>query len=144
MSELTIDFQDVQETCLHCGALYTVSRGPVYDNHEGASIYLAGLHQCVEGRVVHLAIAVREGYEAFTETCAAAIQVKNGGANIEMSLVDPKFSPWQDVNYLGRILSRDEVQKSVLKDTFFHIADHIVLENPTINEYLCPGGAENL
>jgi hypothetical protein len=138
MSDLTIDYQDVQEACFHCGAIYTVSRGSVYDKREGASIYLAGLHQCGKGRVVHLAVAVREGYEAFTETCAAAIQVINDGTNFEMSFVDPKSSPWQDVDYLGRILTRDEVLNNILKNTFFHIADHIVVGNPTINEYLCP------
>ncbi|HEV7698606.1 MAG TPA: hypothetical protein VGO43_00105 [Pyrinomonadaceae bacterium] len=137
MSDLSIDYQDIQETCADCGAAYTVSRGSVYDDGEGASIYLAGLHQCIEGKVAHLVVAVRPGYEKCTEKCAAAIQIRNGGANLEMSLVDPDLSPWKDLDYLGRILTRDEVLQSVHKDTFFHIADHVVLENPTINDYLC-------
>lgn len=136
MSELTIDYQDVIEDCPHCGETFTVSRGSVYDSGEGASIYLAALHQCVRGRAVHLAIAVREGYAGFTETCAAVLQVRNDGENFQMALTDPKYSPWKGVDYLGRILTRVEVVDSASKDVFFHIADHVVVDNPTINSYL--------
>ena len=138
MSNLTIDFQDVFESCPHCEETFTVSRGSVYDNGEGASIYLAALHECGSGRTAHIAIAVKEGYGEFTETCAASIQIVNGGDDFEMSLVDPEYSPWKDLDYLGRMLRREELLSGSLKDTFFHIADHIVTENPTINTYLCP------
>lgn len=138
MSELTIDYQDIQETCVHCGTSYTVSRGSVYDNGEGASIYLAALHQCEAGRVAHVVISLRGGYEGVGETCAAVLQVRNGGENLEMSLTDPEYSPWNGVDYLGRILTRDEVLgSSTSKNMFFHIADHVVTQNPTINTYLC-------
>ncbi len=136
MSELTIDYQDVREKCAHCEADYTVSRGSVYDDGEGVSIYLAALHECQGGRVAHLAIAVREGYETVTETCAVVLQVRNGGEQFEMSLMDPQYSPWNGLDYLGLIMTRLEVLESVHKELFFHIADHIVVENPTINSYL--------
>src|SRR5215218_10274543 len=109
MSDLTIDFQDVFERCPHCEETYTVSRGSVYDNGEGASIYLAALHECGSGRTAHVAIAMREGYREFTETCAASIQIVNGGDDFEMSLVDPEYSPWKDLDYLGRMLRREEI-----------------------------------
>src|SRR5437899_567639 len=136
MSDLTIDFQDVFEGCPHCEETFTVSRGSVYDEGEGASIYLAALHECGGGRTAHIAVAVKEGYGVFTETCAASLQIVNGGENFEMSLVDPEYSPWKDIGYLGRMLRRDEVLSGWLKDTFFHLADHIVTENPTVRAYL--------
>lgn len=136
MSELSIDYQDVREQCGHCGSAYTVSRGSVYDQGEVASIYLAALHQCEEGRVAHFAIAIREGYEGIGETCAAVLQVRNGGENFELSLVDPDYSPWNGAEYLGRIMTRKEVLESAAKEIVFHIADHVVIENPTISSYL--------
>lgn len=139
MSNLTIDYQDVFDSCRHCQKGFTVSRGSVYDEGDGASIYLAALHECGGGRAAHVAVAVKAGYQEFTETCAASMQIVDGGANFDVSLVDPEYSPWKDVNYLGRMLRQSEVIDSPLKNTFFHIADHIVWENPTINEYLSGG-----
>lgn len=136
MSELSIDYQDYRDKCTHCGAEYTVSRGSVYDDGEGASIYLAALHECQGERVAHLAIAVREGYEEFTQTCAAVMQVRNEEENFQVSLTDPWFSPWGGIDYLGRILTRNEVIEGPHKNAFFHVADHVVIENPTIKFYL--------
>ena len=136
MSELTIDHQDVEDRCSHCGETFVVSRGSVYADGEGASIYLAALHHCHGSRVAHVAIAVRAGYEGVGEASAAVFQVRNGGENFEMSVTDPQDSPWHGTDYLGRILTRDEVLSSPLKHVFFHIADHVVVENPTINPYL--------
>ena len=136
MSQIDIDFHDVNESCPHCKELFTVSRGSVYDGSEGVGIYLAALHNCSGGRTGHLAIAVKEGYGGSTETWAAALQVVSGEMNFEMSLVDPEYSPWKDTDYLGRMLHRDEVIAGSLSDTIFHIADHIVTENLTVNSYL--------
>jgi len=136
MSDLSIDFQDSQETCPHCRATYPISRGSVYDGGEGASIYLAAMHQCECGRTAHIAIAVRAGYKDFSENCAAAMQVRVGEHNYEFSTVDPEDSPWNGLDYLGRFLRRDEVLESPSKEVFFHIADHVVLENPTIKSFL--------
>lgn len=138
MSDLTIDYQDISQSCPHCHETYTVSRGSAYDNGAGASIYLAALHDCGSGRRAHVAIAVKQGYGGFTETCAATLQIVAGETEFEMSLVDPEYSPWKDIDYLGRMLHREEVLRGSLKNAFFHIADHIVTENPSINGYLCP------
>ncbi|MBL8182986.1 MAG: hypothetical protein JNL64_15415 [Blastocatellia bacterium] len=134
MSDLTIDFQDVIESCPHCEERFTVSRGSVYDNGKGASIYLAALHECGGFRTAHVAIAVKEGYGDFTETCAASLQIVNAGTECQMALVDPEYSPWKDLDYLGRLLYKEELGS--LKEAFFHIADQIVTQNPTINTYL--------
>ena len=136
MSDLSIDFQDTQDTCGHCGATYVVSRGSVYDSGEGASIYLAALHQCDSARVAHIAIAVRAGYKDFSETCATAMLVRVGEHNFEFSTVNPEESPWNGLDYLGRFLRREEILESPAKEVFFHIADHVVLENPTIISFL--------
>ena len=136
MAYFTIDYQDVLEQCTHCDDYYTVSRGSVYDEGVGASIYLAALHACNGNRVAHIAIAIRAGYEDVAEKCAAVLQVRNRGENFDMSLEDPQDSPWNGIDYLGRILTRLEVLGGGHKDIFFHLADYLVVENPTMNTYL--------
>jgi len=132
---LLIDFQDVSNKCEHCGADFVVTRGSVYRDGVGVSIYLAALHQCDNGEVVHLAIAVQQGKEGFDETCAVALQLRCNDVELGFSVVDWDRSPWKDEAYLGRQISRDDLLMSDKRDTFFHIADHIVIQNPTIKKY---------
>jgi hypothetical protein len=136
MGSLTIDFEDVDDICPHCKTRFVVSRGSVYDKGAPFSIYMAALHECGNGRTAHIGIAIKEGYGPFTEKCAATLQAVNGGVNFEMAVVDPEYSPWNNLDYLGRMLGCDEVLVCPLKETFFHVADHVITENPTINNYL--------
>jgi hypothetical protein len=133
---LQIDYQNVMDACSHCEEDYVVTRGSVYRDGQGISIYLAALHQCKAGRAAHLAVAVQSGREGFDETCAVALQARASEDQIVFSPVDWELSPWKDEGYLGRLLSRDEALESDKKSTFFHIADHVVLKNPTIQDYL--------
>lgn len=131
-----IDFQNVTDVCRHCENSYDVTRGSVFRGGQGVSIYLAALHQCNAGKAVHLAIAVQAGREEFDETCAVALQARANDDQITFSIVDWELSPWSEEGYLGRLLSREEALESDKKSTFFHIADHVVLKNPTIQDYL--------
>lgn len=135
MSDVTIDFQNVEQACDHCGAVFDVSRGSAYDGDEGFSIYLAGLHQCGSGKLAHLAIAIREGYESFKETCAICLHVWVDEGEFRMAIVDSKQSPWKDESYLGEIMDREKALAHPGLQAFFHVADHIVRENPKINAY---------
>ena len=72
MGQITIDFEVVNQSCDHCHATFDLSRGSVYENGSRFSIYLAGMHKCHSGKLVHLVIAVSEGYKDFDETCAVA------------------------------------------------------------------------
>lgn len=133
---MNIDYQNISQNCEHCGELFEISRGSVYENAQGFSIYLAAMHQCGRGTLVHLAIAVKEGCKDFQETCAVAIQISPTESEFEMTVVDSIYTPWQNESYLGRMLNREEAVNSSFIDTFFQIADHIVIDNPEVNRYL--------
>jgi hypothetical protein len=133
---VNIDYQNISQNCEHCGEMFKISRGSVYENAKGFSIYLAAMHQCSEGKLVHLAIAVKESYKDFQETCAVAMKIYPTESEFEMTVVDSIDSPWQKESYLGRMLNREEAINSSLIDTFFQIADHIVVDNPELNWYL--------
>jgi hypothetical protein len=133
---LTIDYQDVTSSCPHCGADYQISRGSVYRDGVGVSIYLTALHQCQSGKAVHAGIAVQEGKEGFDTTSAAALRVVETNEGHGARVVDWNESPWKNESYLGKLLTREEVLNSPFKDRFFHILDHILAENPTVKTYL--------
>jgi len=57
--------------------------------------------------------------------------------NYQMMLVDRDANPWRDSEgFLGRILDREEALASPLREEVFHIADHIVVGDPRVKNYL--------
>jgi hypothetical protein len=117
MSELTIDLQLTTDTCQHCGRVYQVSRGSVYENGSPFALYIAGMHGCEGDPVVALAIAIASP-EGETPS-AVTLQVRPSDTQIEMQIVAPDSSPWQSHSYLGHMLTRDEVLSSSLREMFF-------------------------
>ena len=107
----------------------------MYEGGKGFSIYLAALHSCNAEKLAHMAIAIRDGYAGFTETCAVCLHVWVDGSEFRMSLIDADLSPWKAETYLGRIIGREEALNNPLIENFFHVADHINVDNPKINEY---------
>jgi len=136
MASISLDKQLVLQTCPHCQEIFSVCRGVVYDDGRPMALYLAALHKCFEGKNVHLTIGFPGGYLSITEPTSFAINVKSSDNNFEVRLVEPNDSPWKNENYLGRMINRDEARVSELKDTVFHIVDHIVLDIQEINGYL--------
>jgi hypothetical protein len=136
MMGITLDHQIILQVCDHCKKTLNVSRGEVYEDNEGIAIYLAAMHACGSGKLIDLAIAIREGYNEAAETSAIAIKVRPTSTEIQMSVTDADQSFWKTEEYLGRFMDREEALASRLIESFFHIADHIVKEIPEVNSYL--------
>ena len=136
MKQIAIDYQVVDQTCDHCQDTFQITRGALYDDSKGFGLYLASLHSCNSARVAHLVVAVREGYQAFRETCAVAMQITATEKDFQVAVVNAEDSPWISESYLGRVLNRKEALESPLIQTFFQITDRIVEDNPKIDEYL--------
>ena len=134
MSELKIDRQAATETCQHCGAVYVVSRGSVYEDNLPFALYIAGMHGCKGEPVVALAIAVARP-EGETPS-AITLQVMPSEIEFEMRIVAPDKSPWHSHAYLGHMLTRNEALASPLRKLFYRIADEVVSENPEVNGFL--------
>jgi len=135
MGQIAIDYQVVDQTCNHCHATFQVTRGSVYNDSKGFGLYLAALHACHSGRVAHLVVAVREGYQTFRETCSVAMQIAATETAFQMSVVNAEDSPWVSESYLGRIMDREDALESPLIQIFFQVADRVVDDNPKIREY---------
>ena|SRR5437660_6448373 len=132
---MTFDRQAYFDVCDHCRESFQVVRGSVFDDGNGIALYLAAMHGC-DARVVDLAIAIREGYSGNKETSAIFMKVRPRADEVQMTVVDSTNSGWRTEDYLGRSLTRDEALTSPLRDSFFHIADHLVAEIPELRAYL--------
>lgn len=135
--ETTLDKQVLSQRCPECDVEFVIVRGSVYDGGEAFGLYLIALHgHSPEGRLAHLAIAVRDLTSAELLPVAAAIVVIVQPEESGFSLVEWEESPWRGEGYLGLLLTPDQVRASPHRDTFFHIAEHVVRELPEVQVYL--------
>ena len=137
MPEFTIDRQAAKDTCKHCGKVYEVSRGSVFEDHSPLALYIAGMHGCEGNPIVALTIAIAR--PPGEPPSAVTLQVTPTKTQFEMRVIAPDESPWQNHTYLGRMLTREEALASPLIDLFFKLADIIVTENPEVNSFLGNG-----
>ncbi|MBN1908981.1 MAG: hypothetical protein JW818_04515 [Pirellulales bacterium] len=133
MPPLTIDCQTATDICHCCDREYPVSRGSVFRQGIPFALYMAGMHGCHGDTVVVLAVAVPRPGE---EPTAVTIRIVPTNTQFQMQILDPETSPWRNHAYLGRMLTRQEALASTLKDTFFEIADAVVVSNTSVNNYL--------
>lgn len=136
MTDIHLDKQLVIQTCPHCQQDFSVYRGSVYNEDKPIALYLAALHKCFQGKNVHLAIGFPGGYLSHPEPIAIAMSITTSENNFDVRIVNPDESPWRSEHYLGRMMGQEEARASTLKDTVFHITDHIVLDIQEINDYL--------
>jgi hypothetical protein len=141
MDQLTLDRQLVNQTCDHCGRVFHVIRGHAYDNPTQApahvvGIYMVGLHTCNGPKLAHLAIAVRAPEPAAESRHAVALTAWASETDYEMAVVDGEASPWRGEAYLGRLMDREEALGSDAIRLVFHVADHVVADNPEVYQYL--------
>jgi hypothetical protein len=129
---LSIEYELVEEVCPHCQQMYSVVRGPVYDNGEGVALYLAGLHRCADQNTVVTTVAWKQDDvpQGFTFQAWA----NEGG--YQMSFIDGDLSPWASHEYLGRMLSAEEARASELRHHVFHVADLVCCTIPEVVTFL--------
>jgi hypothetical protein len=139
--EITLDKQTVFQRCPDCDGNFTVVRGSVYDGGQPLGLYLIALHgHSPQGRLAHLAIAVLDQSSPKPCPIAAAMNVIGMPEQFGFSLVNWDASPWRGEEYLGQMLSADEVRDSPHRPTFFHIANHLVKELQEVVAYFAEPG----
>jgi hypothetical protein len=133
---ITLDKQVVSDHCASCDVDFVVVRGTVYEDSQPFALYLIALHgHCAEGRLGHLAIAVKDPSNS-ARSIAASMLMVSAPDEIGYVLTEWKSSPWRDETYLGHMLSPEEVQSSPHRATFFHTAEHVVRDLPEVHAYL--------
>jgi hypothetical protein len=108
----------------------------VYDGGEGFGLYLIALHgHAPSGRLGHLAVAVLDRSRGRPRPVAAAMHVLALPGQWGFSLVAWESSPWRGEAYLGQMLSPEQVRAGPHRETFFHVASHVVEELAEVRAY---------
>ena len=131
---ITLDHQEVLETCAHCMQEHLVSRGSLYENERPIALHLAGLHTCDGHPVAVLAIALLA--ESRGGPLAVFLRAWASDDQVEMTFVDSSSSPWSKHKYLGRMLTADEARRDNQRSQFLHFAEHVLNDNPIVRAYL--------
>ena len=134
---LTLDQQQVDDACPHCGDMYAVLRGSAYEDGVPFALYLIALHGHDETnqRVAHLAVAIRAS-DGSKE--AVAIALIGASDRMGFNFIDWDLSPWRGEQYLGTMIGREDALLSTQKSRFLHVAEHVVRDLPAVEEYLAP------
>lgn len=66
---------------------------------------------------------------------AFAVNIWDNDDKWAVTVTDKADSPWGHVEYLGKILGREEALKPPWINDVYHITDHIVAEDQSIIEY---------
>jgi hypothetical protein len=134
--EISLDRQKVSKHCLECDIDFDVIRGLVYDSNEPIGLYLIALHgHSAKGPMGHLAIALRDPIAPDGPPVAVAMNVIGMEQQYGFELVDWDVSPWRDETYLGVMMDRVDALVSTHRQSFFHIAEHVVDDLPEVRGY---------
>lgn len=136
---VSLDHQEVSDTCTHCGAEYPVTRGSLSADGYPIGLYVAGMHGCRAERFVALAIALRP--TTGSEPSAVHLRVWETSGQFQMAFIDPAMSPWKSHAYLGRMLDPEEARRDPRKGEFLHLATHVLHDNPAVRRYLGSDGS---
>ena len=121
--------------CQRCGGAYQRVYGTVYDDGRRAALYSADLHeQAHDGRVLLMIGRVAGDGDWPGQTIV--IGVWSTESEFQMMIQDGSWLPQPGGQPLGRVLDRDEALRSPSKDELFHIADHIIQDDPRVRTHL--------
>jgi hypothetical protein len=129
-------------TCAHCGTEYPRVYGNVIEDERQAGVYSADLHENHQSHDRRALLAIGTvGWDEDTQEWqkySVTLDIWPTATEFQMTLLDAEWSPYEEGQHLGHILDREEALASPLKDTFFHMADHIVVDDPRVHSHLNP------
>jgi hypothetical protein len=137
---LTVEFEPPSESapCECCGGRTTALTRFVHRDGEAHAIYYARFSDNHPERIVVATISLGEWGDDTTpeQRVAFAVEIRSTEGEYQVGLIDGKDSPWREAKIIGRTLDRSEALYHPLLKEAFHIADHIVIEDAPIHEYL--------
>lgn len=135
---IEIEFEDPkQEKCECCGNIATRLTRFVYQDGDAFAVYYVLCTEGHEDKVAYSLIGLGEwgeGGEPEMRT-AFAVNIWDNNDNWAVTVTDKEESPWSHVEFLGKIVNREEaLQHPWIKDVY-HITDHIVAEDQPVIEF---------
>jgi hypothetical protein len=137
---LTIDFEPPaqSEPCECCGGRTTSLTRFVHSDGNAFAIYYARFSENHAERVVVATVSIGEWGEDSTpeQRCAFVLRLWPDCEHHNVTVLDAADSPWRDATLIGRTLDRVEAMAHPRLQDVFHIADHMVLEDAPLRDYL--------
>jgi hypothetical protein len=124
--------------CECCGNKTLTVHGFVYNNNNAYAVYLACWTVGHPERGVAMAIGLGEWGEGASpdQRRSVGLECRTTDNQIQFAVIDPEQSPWGRTEFLGRMLPRDTALKDAEIKEFFHIAEHVVQEDPRVSSFI--------
>ncbi|MGZ3417820.1 MAG: hypothetical protein ACXWUG_25925 [Polyangiales bacterium] len=124
------------DRCGCCGKRSHTIRGFLSEDGP-VGVYFAGYTEGHEERIGTLIVSLGDWSEEATPASRVAFvtKVRVLDGQPQVMLVDPEDSPWDDIEILGRLLTREEALAHPMKATCFHAIDHILAEDDRFTRY---------
>jgi len=109
----------------------------VYRDNDAYAVYYAGFTDSHPNRVA-VAVSLGEWTEEAgpQDRVAFALELWSTATEYQVGLVEPCNSPWRDVAFLGRMLSRAEALEHPWLSDVFHLTDHMISDDPELRGHL--------
>ena len=136
---LSFEFEPPNEsTCECCGGRSTSLTRFVYRDGDAHAIYYAQFSDKHPEHTVIATISVGEWGEGATpeNRVAFAFEIRPTESEYQVGLLDAQSSPWRNAKIIGRTLNRSEALLHPMLNEVFHIADHMVTDDPILRSYL--------
>jgi hypothetical protein len=136
MPKITIELGEERELshCECCGNVTRSVHGFLYKDNDAYAVYFASWTDNHKERVVTIAIGLGEWGDNATEEdrFSVGLNAWSVAEQKNFAVIEPSDSPWGATKFIGRMMSRDSVLASPEKEEFFHVAEHIVNDDPRI------------
>jgi hypothetical protein len=140
VARITIELGEAKEPtyCECCGNKTLTVHGFVYNNNDAHAVYFASWTIGHMEKGVTIAIGLGEWGDgaSLSQRRSVGLECRTTEEQIQFAVIDPEQSPWGCSEFLGRMLHRDAALKDVEIKEFFHIAEHLVHDDPRISEFI--------
>lgn len=135
---ITLEFEEPNiEKCDCCENTSTRLTRYVYKENDAFAVYYVLFTDGHENKVAHSLIGLGEWGESGEPEMRTAFAVKiwDDKDNWAVTVTDKEESPWSHVDFLGKILNREEALLHKWIKDVYHITDHIVAEDKPVIEF---------
>ena len=135
---IEIEFEEPKtEQCECCGNTTTRLTRFVYQDSDAFSVYYVLFTNGHEEKVAYALIGLGEwGEDGGPQMRTAfAVNIWKDNENWAASVTDKSDSPWSHVEFLGKILDRDQALTHLYLKDVFYITDQMITEDKNIIEF---------
>jgi hypothetical protein len=136
---LTIEFEPAEvAVCPRCGQRSTRLTRFVSRDDDAYAIYYAAFCEHHSRSFVDVLVGIGDWAEDASPASRVSfyLRIRSRPEQFEVTVCDASESPWGDIPFVGRTLTRDEALAHPEIQEIFHITDHIVTEDTPVVEYL--------